>query len=688
MADAATQFKITYHERSAAGRLAILTMDNGGDYKKPNIFSQEALTSLSAALDELEAQDDLRGLLLTGKPFSFAAGADLQQFVGIDQSRAEQAGRLGHEAFSRLAALPVPTLAAINGVCMGGGLEIALHCDYRTISTATPAVAFPEVFLSIVPAWGGTQLAPRLIGAERALTAIVHKPLDRNRTMRPPEVAELGLADRLIDAVDFADESVALLERLVTGEETIERPAPSTEGLDDALASARQAADGRTHGATPAPYRAIDLVEFAARGGDLAEGREREIAALAELVPARHAQASVYSFDLTQQRVKRQPGKPDTPARPMTTVGVVGSGLMGSQLGALLLERLEVPLVMKDIDAGVLDQARTHIEGHLEKRVQRGRLSEPKARFLASLVTYTLDYGPLSGADLVLEAVVEVTDLKRKIFAEVEQVVDEGTILATNTSSLSVSDMTADLAHPERLVGMHFFNPVSMMPLLEIVRAEATNDVTLATAFEVGKSLRKSAVLCSDSTGFVFNRILFRWMNECGRAANAGTPFTVIDDAEKARGLPMGPYELLGLVGFGVAAHVARVMAEAFPDRFSVSPNLERLAELDVPAVYDWSQGRVPYPEVLEVWQTDEGAEPWSTEEVQRRSVEAIAHEIKLMLDEGVVADARDIDTCLLLGGGWPFFTGGICMYLDQTGVSERLFGERLVGATDRGLAG
>ena len=688
MTDVVTQFKVTYHQHPGAGRLAVVTMDNGADYKKPNVFGQAALESLTEALDELEAQADLKGVMLTGKPFSFAAGADLNEFVGVDAAFAERAARAGHEAFARLAALPVPTLAAVNGVMMGGGLEIALHCDYRTISSAAAPVAFPEVFLSILPAWGGTQLVPRLVGHEQALAVIVANPLERNRTMKAPEVVDRGLADRLIPAVDFNDASIDLLARLVTGEEVIDRPAPSNEGLQESLDNARQTADQRIHGATPAPYRAIDLIEFAARGGDLAEGRQREIAALAELLPARHAQASVYSFDLTQRRVKRQPGKPDVPARPMRKVGVVGAGLMGSQLGALLLERLEVPLVMKDVDAGVLEQARTAIEGHLDKRVQRGRLPEPKAGFLKSLVEYTLEYEPLAGADLVLEAVVEVADLKRKVFAEVEQVVDEGAILATNTSSLSVSDMAAGLAHPERVVGMHFFNPVSMMPLLEVVRAEHTNDVTTATAFEVGKQLRKSAVLCADATGFVFNRILFRWMHECGKAANAGTPFTVIDDAEKARGLLMGPYELLGLIGFGVAAHAARVMADAFPDRFEVDANLERLAELDVPAVYDWSQGRVPYPEVIEAWQTDEGAQPWQPEEISRRSVEAVADEVKRILDEGVVADARDIDTCMLLGGGWPFFNGGICMYLDQTGVSERLFGQRLVGASDRGLEG
>jgi 3-hydroxyacyl-CoA dehydrogenase/enoyl-CoA hydratase/carnithine racemase len=686
MADVTTQFKVTYYDSPRAGRLAILTMDNGADYKKPNFFGQEALVSLGRALDQVESQDDVKGLLLTGKPFIFAAGADLNSFVGVDEAFAATAARAGHDAFTRLAALDFPTLAAINGVCLGGGLEVALHCDYRTISDAANAVAFPEVFLSIFPAWGGTQLAPRLVGPEQALQVIVHNALDNNKMMRPHEVVERGFADRLIPAVDFYDSSVALLEGILTGEETIDRPERSLDGLDDALAAARQAADTRTHGATPAPYTAIDLIEFAARGGDLAEGREREIAKLAELLPSRQAQAAVYSFDLTQRRVKKQPGKPDTAARPMTKVAVVGAGLMGAQLGSLFLQRIEAPLVMKDIDQGVLDQARETIEGELDKRVERGRMTPARANFLKSIVTYTLDYEPLAGADFVIEAVVEVLDVKRKIFADIEQVVDDGAILATNTSSLSVGAMAADLAHPERVVGFHFFNPVAILPLLEVVRADATNDVTMATAFEVAKQLRKSAVACADTPAFVVNRILTRFMGACGKAVNAGNDFGEVDDAVKALGLPMGPFELLGLVGFQVAAHVAETMHHAYPDRFDLDPNFPMLADTGLPAVYDWSQGPVPFPEIVDRWERDPDAEPLDADAIRRQALEAVADEVKAMLDEGVVADARDIDTCMLLGAGWPFFNGGICMYLDQTGVSDRLFGQRLVGPKDRGL--
>ncbi len=686
MSEATTEFKLTYYESPRAGRLALLTMDNGEDHRRPNTFSREALASLEGALDELETQEDVKGLMLVGKPHVFAAGADMNSFWGADEAFARGASQAGHGAFSRLAALPYPTLAAINGACVGGGLEIALHCDYRSLSSAAAAIASSEVFLSIIPAWGGTQLLPPLVGAPGALRVIVHNALANNRMMKPPEAVELGLADRLIPAVDFFDDSVALLEGLVTGEETIERAEPSDVGLDDALADARRAADDRTHGATPAPYVAIDLIEFAARGGDLAEGRAREVAALADLLPSRQAQASVYSFDITQRRVRKQPGKPDTPARPMTKVGVVGAGLMGAQLGALLLGRTEAPLVMKDIDEEVLEQARATIEGELDKRVERGRLNPARAGFLKSIVTYTLDYEPLAGADLVLEAVVEVADVKRKILAEVEQVVDAGTILATNTSALSVAAMAGGLAHPERVVGLHFFHPVAVLPLLEVVRAEGTNDTTLSTAFEVGKQLRKSAVLCADTPGFIVNRLLLRFTGACVAALRHGNDFAEIDDAVKALGMPMGPFELLGFSGVEVALRTAKALHDAYPDRFEVDENLRRIAELDVPGIYDWSQGRVPFDEVREAVHVEGGATPWTADEIREAGLQAVAEEARIMLDEGTVADARDIDTGMLLGVGWPFFNGGICMYLDQTGVSQRLFGERLVGLEDRGL--
>jgi 3-hydroxyacyl-CoA dehydrogenase/enoyl-CoA hydratase/carnithine racemase len=702
-----TQFKLTYHDSPTAGRLALLTMDNGADHTKPTTFSEAALASLEAALDELSAQPDVKGLLLTGKPFVFAVGADLNMFVGATPAFAREASRRGHQLFGRLHDLPFVTLAAINGACLGGGLEIALHCDYRTVSSAAAAIGFPEVFLSIIPAWGGTQLAPRIAGAANALKAIVHNPLRNNRMMRAADALRLGLVDRLIPAVDFLDSSRALLERLITKDELIERPSHAAkgaadptedQGLDAALISARRAADDRVHGATSAPYVAIDLIEFAARGGALDEGLRREEDALAELLPARQAQAAVYSFNLTQQRV-RQVSPPAADPRPVRKVGIVGAGLMGAQLGALFLHRLQVPVVMKDIDQGALDRARAHIEGALGQRVTKGRMKASKANFLSSIVEYTQDYGPLAGADFVLEAVLEQLDLKQQVFADVEAVVDPGCVLATNTSSLSVTAVAGKLAHPERVVGFHFFNPVAVLPLVEVVKTEQTSAQAVATVFEIAKALRKSAVSCADTPGFVVNRVLARLLVACGAAANRGADFAEVDDAIQALGLPMGPFTLLGLVGLEVAARIVKTMHEAFPDRFPLDPNFQMLGEVGLPAVYDWSApssgstegqdaGRVAYDEIRERWRVEQGVPKPTPDEICAEVLDAVADEIRHMLDERVVADARDIDTCMLLGAGWPFFMGGICKYLDQTGVSQRLFGAPLIAEHDAAAHG
>jgi len=677
-----TQFKLTYADRPV-GRLAIMTMDNGEDHTKPNTFGTEALASLGAALDELEAAEDLAGLMLTGKHFIFAVGADLKAFAGMDADRARAAGKAGHDAFARLMALPFPTLAAINGACMGGGVEIALHCDVRTISSGAQVVAFPEVFLSILPAWGGTQLAPRIVGAANAVETLVINPLNNSKVMSPREAFERGYADRYLDSASFLDDSLALLERLISGEETIERDVDPAAGLDEALANGRAMADGKTNGATRAPYLALDLIEFAARGGELEEGRRREHEALAELLPARQAQAAAYSFDLVQSRVRKQPWKPDAEPRKVTKVAIIGAGLMGAQLGALHLQRLEVPLVMKDIDEGVLERCRAHIEEALDKRVAKGRLKPGKATFLKGLVTYTTSYDDVAGADWVMEAVLERMDLKQAIFADLEAVLDEGAVIATNTSSLSVREMAAKLAHPERVVGFHFFNPVAVLPLVEVIKPEGVSDEAMATAFSVAKKLKKSAVQCADAPAFIVNRLLLRFNGAATEALRYGNGFQEIDTAVKRLGLPMGPFELFGLVGMKVAYHTAETLVAAFPDRYEIDDNFRMMGESDLPGVYDWSKGGEVYAEIRDALVVDEGATPLTEEQIQRRALEAVADEARRMIDEGVVADARDLDTGMLLGAGWPFFNGGICKYLDQTGISEELFGRTLVTAED-----
>ena len=638
-----TEFKLSRIETDA-GPVALVTMDNGEDWQKPNVFGPEALQSLASALVELEGAE-WAGMVLTGKPFVFCAGADIDRFYGVSADEAREGSRAGHELFGRIRALPFPTLAAINGACLGGGVEIALHCDHRTIASSVRHFACPEVFLGLFPAWGGTQLVPRLAGVEVAIRFVVTNPLRQNRMLGAAEAHELGLAHAVLEPAEFLDDSIAYL---------LDDPGPGigprdTTGADEAIAKARRQLDDSLHGAAPAPYVALDLIESATRWS-LEEGYAAEEAAIAELLPGGQAQASLYAYDLVERRAKRDVGKPDAEARPIRKVGIVGAGLMASQLATLFLRRLEVPIAIRDLDQEIVDRAVGSIHAELEGQVQKGRYDEGKARFLASLVEGGTTYDHFAECDLVLEAVFEEMSVKQQVFAELEAVVSREAILATNTSSLSVAEMASGLEHPERVVGLHFFNPVAVLPLVEIIRTPETDDVALATAWEAAKSLRKRPVLVKDAPAFVVNRVLTRMTTVLTEALEQGNTVEETDEAILRLGMPMAPSVLLQMVGPRVANHVLHTLNEAYPDRFPLFQTLENYADgKDEIAV--------------------RGDNRRSVEEIQQAALEAIADEIHHMLDEGVVAGVEDIDTALLLGAGWPFFLGGISRYLDQAGL-------------------
>ena len=651
MAD--TQFKLRRVE-TAAGPLALVTIDNGEDHTKPTFFGEAALRSLEQTLAEIEREDWV-ALVLTGKPFFFSAGADVKEFTaaGMTRERAAAGSRAGHELFGRIRALPFPTVAAINGACLGGGVEIALHCDARTISTAVRHFAAPEVLLGIIPAWGGTQLVPRLVGAETAVRFNVENPLRQNRMLDGRKAFELGFADRLLEPVEFLDESIAFALELPARREDAD-----LSDLAEVIRKARSRLDDTVHGAAPAPYAALELMEGAATW-PLEQGYRREEEAVGELLLSRQAQASLYAFDLVESRAKRREGLPDAEPRRVQKVGIVGAGLMATQLATLFLRRLELPLVITDVEQAIVDRALEGIRAELQAQVAKGRYDEGKARFLASLVSGTTDYGDFAGCDLVLEAVFEELGVKKQVFAALEEVVEPECVLATNTSSLSVAGMGADLEHPERLVGMHFFNPVALMPLVELVRTPETDDATLATAADVTAKLRKRGVLVEDAPGFVVNRVLTRMTSVLMDAIDHGTPVETTDEAILGLGMPMAPSVLLQMVGPRVANHVLHTMHAAYPGRFPLSATLDALADgADEPAASD-GQAR-------------------TAGEVQGAALEAMADEIAHLLEEGVAAEARDVDTCMLLGAGFPFFLGGITKYLDQTGVSERVVGRPL----------
>ena len=668
-----------------AGTLALVTLDNGFDHTKPNTFGPATLVQLQAVVDGLRARaeaGEIAAVGITGKPFIFAVGADLTGVPHVSQrEQAVEIAQAGHRAFASIMDLPVPTFGFVNGAAMGGGVEIALACDYRTISGGVPAVALPECFLGLVPGWGGCYLLPRLLGAPKALKVIIENPLSMNRMLKGVEAYQLGIADAIFEPADFLEDSVRWAADVVSGQVTITRPDHTLDAAewDAACDAAGKLADAKTARRSPAPYRAIDLVR-AARTSSRDDAFAAEDAALGDLLMGDELRAGLYAFDLVQRRAKRPAGAPDRAlARKVTKVGIVGAGLMASQLAMLFARSLGVPVVMTDLDEDRVAKGVGYVHGEVDGLLAKGRIGQDKANFLKGLVTGSTSKDGFADADFVIEAVFEEMAVKQQVFAEVEAVVSSECVLATNTSSLSITQMASGLEHPERVVGFHFFNPVAVMPLLEIIPGEKTDDATLATAFATGKGLKKTTILVKDSASFITNRLLGRFMGEFSRIVDEGTPVQVADRA--VAGLaPMPPFVLMGLVGPAIALHNSQTLVRAFGDRFYASPSLEAMVAARKPGYYTVVDGvQVPDPEVLAMQVTPEHPVELTVPQVRERVLSAIADEVARMLDEKVAQAPMDIDLAMITGAGFQFWNGGIIPLLDREGISQKVVGHRFL---------
>jgi 3-hydroxyacyl-CoA dehydrogenase/enoyl-CoA hydratase/carnithine racemase len=664
-----------------SGTAVLITLDNGRDHTRPNTLGPRGLGELNRALDAALMRDDIVAIAVTGKPFIVAAGADLSEFAKIvNREQALAIARIGHAVFDKLHTSGVPTFAFINGLALGGGLELMLHCHYRTLSAAASGIALPECFLGLFPGWGGAFIVPNLIGADRAVQVIIENPLNQNKMLNGRQAYELGLADAIFDGADFLAQSLDWAGQVVGGSRTVTRPdIDRGEAWDEALARGREFVDSKVSGAAPAPYRALELMT-AAKTAERTEAFAAEDEALADLIMCPETRASLYAFDLVQKRARKPAGAPDaTLARPVTKVGVVGAGLMATQLALLFLRRLQVPVVITDLDQERVDKGLRDVAAEIDRLLDKRRISRDEANRLRGLISGTTELVDFADCDFVIEAVFEEMSIKKQVFADLEKHVSASCVLATNTSSLSVTQMATDLDHPERVVGFHFFNPVAVLPLVEIVRGPATNDVTLATAFQVAKNLKKNAVLVKDAAGFVVNRLLLRWMAEIFAAIDEGTPVEAADVALNPLGLPMQPSMLLQLVGPAVALHVVENLHAAFGDRFPVSRNLQALVAAGRPGLYEWTADGKPYVSDDTARLLVVGDRPSTAEQIRHRTLNAMAEEIGLMLADGVVDAPMDIDLCLILGAGWPFHLGGITPYLDREGISERVLGRRFL---------
>jgi 3-hydroxyacyl-CoA dehydrogenase / enoyl-CoA hydratase / 3-hydroxybutyryl-CoA epimerase len=661
--------------------LATLTFDTPG--RKVNVFTRGALAELEERIDELGGRSDVQCLiLLSGKESSFIAGADVEEIARVtDPVEAEAGSRIGHRLFSAWEALPFPTVAAIRGLCLGGGTEIALASTYRVASDrADTRIGLPEVRLGILPGWGGSTRLPRLIGIADALDMIL-----TGRNVNPRKALRTGLVDavlpdaRFLDLVrDFSRERAGKRRRETGGfdlkEALLEKNPVGRKVLFD---QARKKTLQETRGHYPAPLRAIEVVRVGVEQG-AAAGFDAEARALAELAISRTSKNLVHVFRLTEE-AKKDPGLPGGEARPVHKVAVLGAGVMGGGIAQLVAHEADLPVALKDVALDALTRGMAHAGERFSRLVERRRPTEVEARRKMALLRPTLEYDGLAGTDLVVEAVVEKMNVKQEVMAETARHVSEDCVLASNTSSLSIAGIGARTPNPGRVVGMHFFNPVHRMPLIEVIAAEGADPSAVNTVFAFSRKLGKTPVLVKDAPGFLVNRLLTFYSVEAFWLLGEGYKIEDVDRAMTEWGMPMGPVELADEVGIDVAVKVAHILQEAFSERLPLPPYMDAMPDSGRFGAktrsgfyrYEGRERKEPDPAayaLLGVQPRIEGPDPGLLAE---RMVLPMVNEAARCLDEGVVKNAGTLDLAMIFGTGFPPFRGGLCRWADHQGLAE-----------------
>nr|NLD39773.1 3-hydroxyacyl-CoA dehydrogenase [Actinomycetales bacterium] len=672
---------------------------------KPATLGPEGLRRLTEAVRAAVVRCEREGhlaVVLTGVGTTFLAGADLDLVTRhADSISARELGRMGHVLVEEIMDAPVPVVALVNGTALGGGLEVALACRARLAVDDVRMLGLPESHLGLVAGWGGSFLLPHLIGPAAATTVLLENPLRNNRLLRAADALELGVVDAVAHARRDADGETWPAEEL--GALLADPPRDSVpvryapEGADEAelqeawerVAEAEPLVERAERGGRAAPRRAFELLT-AARTSSRTEAFAAEDEALHELVPTPQLRNTIHSMAILRAH------RPGRAASQVRSVGVIGGGLMASQLAVLLAGRLQVPVVLREVDAERAERTRALVAAEIGKLGLDGGAAEA----LGGLLTATTELADLADADLVIEAVFEELSVKQQVFGEVEQLLRGDAVLATNTSSLSVTAMGSVLQHPERLVGIHFFNPVARMPLVEIVRTPSTSPEALEAARTLAWAVGKTTIEVADAPGFVVNRVLIRLLAEALNSMERGTPPAVVDSALEPIGLPMGPLHLLQLVGPAVANHVLHELHNRLGDRYPLSPGLDAVVAEGASFLtgppsattpLDASVGRffgAASASTVSPGSDDGGRVPSSPPvaggarqygpddeaSLLRRVQLALADEVHRMIDEGVAA--RDsIDVGMITGAGWPLHRGGITRYLDEAGASEETGG-------------
>jgi 3-hydroxyacyl-CoA dehydrogenase / enoyl-CoA hydratase / 3-hydroxybutyryl-CoA epimerase len=673
-----------FHLDAGSDGLATLTFDHPD--KRVNLFDRDVLEELESTVDSLMDRSDIRILvLLSGKEKGFIAGADVDMIAGVrDPIEAEAGVRFGQRVFASWEALPFPTVAAIRGACMGGGTEIALASTWRVASDhESTKIGLPETKLGILPAWGGSTRLPRLVGIEQALDVIL-----AGKNVYPGKALRIGLVDavlpdaRFLDLVrDFARDKMGK-ERKPDGggldvkELLLEKNPLGRKVLFD---QAKKQTLAKTGGHYPAPLRALEVIRTGIDEG-LQAGFNAEARAAGTLATSDVAKNLIHVFQLMEGAKKDDLGGGEgRPApREVRSLAVLGAGAMGGGIGQLAAAE-GIPVRLKDIRADALASGMEHASGVFAKQVEKRRLTRDELKRKMALIRPTLDYSGFGRVDAVIEAIVEKLPVKQKVFAEVAGEVSDDTILASNTSALSIDAIAQDTPNPERVVGMHFFNPVDKMPLIEVIAGARSADWAVESVVKLARDLGRVPVRVKDSPGFLVNRLLTFSLGEALWLVDDGYAIEDVDRAMKEWGMPMGPIALTDEVGIDIAIEVAHTLNDAYGDRLPLPSWVDRpqedgrLGKKNGEGFYEYEKGKRKEPDgsVYELIGVAPSVEDPDPRTIVDRMVLRMVDEAARCLAEEVVASPEELDLAMIMGAGFPPFRGGVCRYADQRGPAR-----------------
>lgn len=666
--------------------------------EKVNKLSAPVLAELEKAINVIDGNKAIRVLIITShKKDIFIAGADINEIKEIrDVKDALAKVSRGQNILTKISQLKIPTISVINGACLGGGLELALACKYRfAITNPKTSLGLPEVNLGIIPGFGGTQRLPALIGLQESLKIILPgKSIDAKKALK------IGLVDDLIRE-EFLEEKLGdfVTEILTKGEKNryllIREQARKNRFIFESIlfgkfiiiTLAKRDLMAKTKGQYPAPLYALEVIRRTYGKLNSKKGLETELEAFCELAISDISKNLIEIFFISEELKKDSGVEKNVEVKDIKNAALIGAGVMGGGI-AWLFSNYDIDIRVKDIAQNAIALGYQQVIKIYNQLKKIRKYTESQINLKLAKVTAGVDYTAFDKADIVIEAVVENMNIKKKILAEAETKVAVDTVIASNTSSLSISEMAKDLQRPERFAGMHFFNPVNRMPLVEVIRGEKTNDQAIATIVKLSKKLGKTPVVVKDVPGFLVNRILLPYMNEAAYLLQEGAGISRIDYLVEKFGMPMGPFILADVVGIDVGVKVAHSLYEGYGERMKVADILDKiyndhkelLGKKVGKGFYSYNSDERIKPmlngkisEILNTLRAEKSItkKAVSDSEIVDRCILTMVNEAAKCLEEGVVKNARHLDMAMIMGTGFPAFRGGVLRYADSFGITE-----------------